>query len=129
MERLAREERGQALVELALALPFLVLLLLGILEGGLLLNAYLAVEHAAREAARAGAVGAGDEEIVERALAASPHLLPQKVEVIVAPPAGERVTGGVLEVTVRFAYQPLTLFQPWLGASLPLERTVRMRVE
>lgn len=51
-------ERGQATVELALALPFVVLALLLVLQVAVVAVARVRVEHAAREAARAAAVGA-----------------------------------------------------------------------
>jgi Flp pilus assembly protein TadG len=44
--------KGQALVELALVLPILILLLFGIIEFGRILNAYIMVSNASREAAR-----------------------------------------------------------------------------
>lgn len=44
--------RGQGLVEFALILPVLLLILLGIIEAALVFQGYLAVQHAAREAAR-----------------------------------------------------------------------------
>ena len=49
---------GQAAVELALALPVVVVLLLGMLQVALVGRDQLAVELAAREAARAAAVSA-----------------------------------------------------------------------
>jgi len=123
-------ERGQALVELALALPILVVLLLGLLEFGVLLSAYLTVEHGAREGARLGATGAGDQAIVERVVAACPGLDPARLEVVISPPASSRSTGDMLEVTVRFAYRSLTgLFEPILGPTFVVERRVMMRVE
>ncbi|MET0145166.1 MAG: TadE/TadG family type IV pilus assembly protein [Ilumatobacteraceae bacterium] len=54
----ARDERGQAAVELALALPVVVVLLLGMLQVALVGRDQLAIELAAREAARAAAVSA-----------------------------------------------------------------------
>lgn len=54
----AGTERGQAAVELALALPVVVLLLLGMLQVALVGRDQLAIELAAREAARAAAVSA-----------------------------------------------------------------------
>jgi len=47
----ARDSRGQALVEFALILPFFVVLLMGVLEFGFLLNAVLGTNFAARDAA------------------------------------------------------------------------------
>lgn len=56
-----RGERGQALIEFALAAPVLILLLLGLFEFGRGLNSYLTVITAARDAARLGAqIGASD---------------------------------------------------------------------
>ena len=47
-----RKLKGQGLVEFALILPALLMIILSIIEGALLFQAYLAVQHAAREAAR-----------------------------------------------------------------------------
>jgi hypothetical protein len=44
--------RGQGLVEFALILPALLVILFSIIEGAFLFQAYLAIQHAAREAAR-----------------------------------------------------------------------------
>jgi Flp pilus assembly protein TadG len=59
-------EQGQGLVELALVLPILLLLLFGIIEFGRVMGAGVIVTHSARDAARYGAVGATNNEIVER---------------------------------------------------------------
>ena len=47
---------GQSLVELALTLPILVLLLMGLIELGLILYAHVQVANAAREGARAASL-------------------------------------------------------------------------
>lgn len=54
-----RRDAGQAAVELALALPVVVVMLLGVVQVVVVIGDRLAVELAAREAARAAAV-AGD---------------------------------------------------------------------
>ena len=48
-------ERGQSLVELAIALPVVMLLLLGMLEFGFAFSHHLTLEYATREGARTGA--------------------------------------------------------------------------
>ena len=58
-----KDQRGQAMVELALILPILLLLIMGIIEIGRMYNAYLVIDHATREGARAGSLGATDSEI------------------------------------------------------------------
>jgi Flp pilus assembly protein TadG len=53
-----RRDAGQATVELALCLPLLCLLLLGVVQVAVIVRDQLAVQLAAREAARAAAVSA-----------------------------------------------------------------------
>ena len=52
ISRLHKSERGQSLVEFALVLPILLMLVLGVLEFGWMLNAKVTVNSAAREGAR-----------------------------------------------------------------------------
>jgi Flp pilus assembly protein TadG len=64
--RRRRHERGQAMVELALSAPILIMLLMGLIEFGHGLNAYLTVVNSARDAARLGAQkGAGQTALLE----------------------------------------------------------------
>ena len=49
-----RGERGQAIIELALTLPLLLLIVLGIFDFGLMFQKYEVVTNAAREGARVG---------------------------------------------------------------------------
>ena len=55
-----RGEKGASLVEFALIAPFLILLLLGVIEFGYLFGEFNDVRHGAREGARAAAVNAGN---------------------------------------------------------------------
>jgi Flp pilus assembly protein TadG len=48
--RIAREDRGQSLVEVALVLPLLLLIVLGLVDAGRLFSFKIAVTNAAREA-------------------------------------------------------------------------------
>jgi len=51
------KDKGQGLVEMALLLPFLLVLLVGLVELGVALNRQIVVVNAAREGARFGAAG------------------------------------------------------------------------
>ena len=64
-------ERGQGLVEMALILPFLLVLVIGIVELGIALNRQLTVVNAAREGARFGAFGATPGDIHAQTLLAT----------------------------------------------------------
>ncbi len=66
--RRCRSGRGQATVELALALPVVLLGLLLVVQAGLVVAAHVATVHAAREAARAVAVD-GRPGVADRAAA------------------------------------------------------------
>jgi hypothetical protein len=61
--RKVSNERGAAVVELALVLPILLTVLLGIVEFGRAYNTKISLTHAAREGARAAAVGYDDDEV------------------------------------------------------------------
>lgn len=52
----SHQETGQALIEMVLILPVILLILAGVFDFGRVLHAYVVVENAAREAAFAGAV-------------------------------------------------------------------------
>lgn len=106
------DERGQALVEFSLVLPIVLLLLLGILQVGLILNARQTVENAARIAADAYARTLSTAEADSEAVRAADQLRPRLV-----PPVGTidyAVIGATrVEVCVR---------RTWLRC---LERTTR----
>jgi TadE-like protein len=56
--RFRRCDRGQAVIELALTLPLLLLVLCGVLDFGFMFQRYEVVTNAAREAARVGVLPA-----------------------------------------------------------------------
>jgi len=66
-----RRERGQGLLELAVILPVLLILLMGLVEVGYALRDYLVVVNASREGCRFAARGRySDEDVVERTVSA-----------------------------------------------------------
>jgi Flp pilus assembly protein TadG len=71
-----RRDAGQAAVEFAIALPLVIVLVLGIVQLVVVARDQLAVELAAREAARAASVSAGPEASAERAAEAATALQP-----------------------------------------------------
>jgi Flp pilus assembly protein TadG len=67
LRRIVRKEDGTAMVELALALPFLVALVFGILDFGRAYNYWLDSTHLANEAARMAAVGQPIDRVLDGA--------------------------------------------------------------
>lgn len=107
-----RSERGQALVEMALVLPVLVLLIFGIIEFGRVFNAYLIITNAAREGARAGIVGATDLKILQTVEGSATTLDTLQLTVTITPSSAYRVRGSSLTVDVDY---PVTLYAPVIG--------------
>jgi Flp pilus assembly protein TadG len=117
--------RGQATVELALALPLVVLLVLAIVQVGLVVRASVLVTHVAREGARAAAVDA-DPGAARAAVVDASSLEPDRLAVAV------RGRGGPgTDVTVTVSYLMVTDV-PIVGAlvgDVTLSASATMRVE
>lgn len=61
VSRLLRNEDGVSLIELAIILPILLILVIGIIEFGFIFNDYIILTGAAREGARVAVAGKVDE--------------------------------------------------------------------
>jgi Flp pilus assembly protein TadG len=117
----AGAERGQAAVELALALPVVVVLLLGMLQVALVGRDQLAIELAAREAARAASVSA---DPVAAARLAAERVTPLR-------PLSVAVTVGAGAVTVTVTHPSATdvAMVGHLIGDVDLRATVSMALE
>ncbi len=102
------KDRGQATVELALALPLLCLILLGMVQVAVVGRGQLAVQLAAHEAVRAAAVSA---DPVAAADAAAHHAISLR-------PLNVEVTSDDTTITVRVSYIDQTEVS-MVGALLP----------
>lgn len=130
MKRFVRYSEGQGLVEMALVLPILLLLFMGIFEFGRILGAYMVINNLAREGARYGVVGHDDTEIVELIDTKRLWLDTSKLEVNITPYQAERTKGNPLEVRVGYS---IDLVTPVMSEILPdpviLSTSCSMRVE
>lgn len=123
--------RGQAIVELALVLPILLLVILGTVNLGWLVTSQLILTHAAWEGARAGATLSdpvqGDEEIMAAVLRAAAGLDNTRLVTEISPGQDEYPRNQPWPMprghplTIRLQY-PLTL-------NLPVAVTVPLRAE
>lgn len=129
---LVKSQKGQAMVELALTLPVIVLLLFGILEFGRISYSYIVITHAAREGARAGAVGKSDAEIMAtiRENAPLPDADTNLHITELEPSESARTPGLLLTVEVAYDVQLVTpLFDELLPNPVRIKSRVTMRVE
>lgn len=100
---MARRDEGQATVELALVLPLLMTLALGMLQVALIARDQILVVHAAREAARHAAVDPRPAAVRSAATRAAKALKPEALTVEVS-----RAAGRTSAVTVSVAYRAPT---------------------
>lgn len=113
LKTLKQNREGQAMVEMALVLPVLILIMFGIIEFGRVFNSYLVVTNAAREAARVGVVGATDTEIINTVKNAAGTLKVSKLNWNITPSATNRVRGASLKIKVTY---PVDIYAPVIGS-------------
>lgn len=123
MRSRAREDGGQATVELALVLPLVCLMMLAIIQVGLIVHAHLLVVHAAREGVRAAAVD--DHPFAAQiAVIAGAPLDPGQLDVDVDD-AGD----GRVRVEVRYRYDTSVPIVGSLFGDVDLSASAVMRRE
>lgn len=133
MRQRLRNDRGANLVEFALVMPFLLLLLLGMVEFSWTLATNLDVKQGAREGARLTAVNfpGTDNAAMAAEICNRMDLVGDDTATIItwasdgSPDVGEGVT-----VTVSTPHSTLTGFVDWaFGALTTLDSTVEIRIE
>ena len=105
--RILRGEAGQSLAELALALPILMAVVIGIFEFGRAWNVRQTVTHAAREAARMAVIRTSSsddiEAVIEDRLSAA-ALDPEQATVSVTGMGGLPGTATTIEVSYPYTF-------------------------
>lgn len=125
-----KNEKGQSLVEFAILLPILLLILMGILEFGIMLNSYLTINNSAREGARLGIVAGSDLEIRELIYNISPNIDTGNLIVNITPSEGSRKSGGTLTVEIIYNYQvTIPIISNILSDVVVLKAQTSMRIE
>ena len=134
-----KNERGQSLVEVALIIPALLILFLGIAELGFYLYTHVQVANATREGARYGSLcrlnnqcGTALPAAVKAAVLAEANL-PTSTTVDVqpnpaplVPPAGTSIT---VTVVYTFTSPFVSNFVPMFPAQLPIQHIVVMHFD
>lgn len=114
IRKFLKDDRGQALVELALIMPLLIMLLFGVIEFGRVFNAYLTVTSASREGARAATLGADNSTIQQKVKEATPHFDQSKLTVDIVP-FSDRKRGDSVSITVNYS---IKLYAPLIDIAL-----------
>ncbi len=111
MTNMLKNEKGAAAVEFALLLPLLVLILMGILVFGLVLNNYLEITHAAREGVRWASLRASFAEVEAKAKTAAPGIDWTQATLTISgvpDPPTEADQGNPVTVTVTYDIGAIT---------------------
>lgn len=133
--RLRRDSRGQAIVELALILPVFLLMVLGMIDLARAWNAKQVITDAAREAARRGVVDDPDVSVayvegVARSAIANAGFNPDLASFYHEGINGNKNTELLFEITYPYEFQFMTLFMNLFGGNtIQLETRIVMRNE
>lgn len=130
IKRILKNNKGQSLVELAILLPVLLLILMGIFEFGRVMNNYLIITQLAREGARAASVGKEDTEIIQVINSFSNTLDTSKLTVNISPEISSRKRGTDVTVTVGYDVDIIIpIIETLVPDPLHIEAQTIMRVE
>jgi len=128
LDKYIKNNRGQALVEFALVLPVLVLLIIGSMEFGLVINQYMVLAEAAREGARSAALGGSDTDVITVVQTAASQIDTTQLTITILPAL--RIRGSGVTVTVRKPVQAITpLISPFFPSGFKMQGAATMRVE
>ena len=126
-----RTPRGQSLVEFALALPLLVLLLVGVFDLGRAVYASNAVSNAAHAGARVAIVNQNQADIVTAAASKAVAVEPIAVSAPAydCPPTNAPGVGCLVSVTVTYQYAAATPLIDRITGPITISSTVTMPME
>jgi Flp pilus assembly protein TadG len=121
-------ERGQAAIEFALAVPFLLMFVFFISDMALLGYSYVSVTNAVREGARCAAVGGTDDAVETRVQNTSGGLANFSTASVTARDA---FVGGDVTVEAEYEYDWITPvgLVPGMAGTLDFTKSVTMRTE
>ncbi len=127
---LKKDQRGQSIVELALILPVLLILFMGVIEFGRIFHNYLIITNASREGARIAILGKSDQEINNRISSVSFGLSEENLQTQITPSPEQRKTGILTTVEVRYNLSLLfPLFSSICPDPLTLTSKTTMQIE
>jgi Flp pilus assembly protein TadG len=113
--RRSRDEQGAAMVELAIILPVLLMLVVGIIEFGRAYSTQVAIQAAAREGARELALGQPDVDA--RTRAAAPSVDIDTITQTPCPSSGDGQASVTIEETFTFGIPFVPLVPKTLRAT------------
>jgi len=132
LKTVSRDERGAAVIEMAFALPALIILLWMVVQLGLVLRAMAGIQHALGEGARTATVypyqaPSTSNTAIEDAMNAAVYGIGPGDFDIVPPDEGTQDGGTYLDLSVTYTQHTDFLFFP--GPTISVERHKRVWVD
>lgn len=128
--KVLKNKKGQSLVEFAIILPLLLLIVMAIIEFGMMLNSYIALENASREGARIGIIGSSNSEIQNQIITISPSLNSSLLTVNITPSESSRRSGDPLTVRLTYNYNlTVPVISSLFNKVIILNAETTMRIE
>lgn len=111
-----KNEKGQSMVEMALVLPILLLILMGIFDMGRIMYTYMHLQLATQESVRLGGLGRDDAAITTFAREYIHVGDPSDLKVNISPNDSTRDSGDYMSVTLEY---PVDYITPLISKVLP----------
>ena len=117
-----QKESGQALVEMALVLPILLLLLFGIIEMTMIGFTYITIQNAVSAGANMAVIGGNDDQVRQAVIDASPGLTASLLDAgtKIEPPTPTDIQLPPHDVTITVTYPVNLIFSVIPGLPNPL---------
>lgn len=128
--KLLKNKKGQSIVELAIVLPILLIILMGIFEFGRVMNAYMVITNASREGARLASVGESYSTVIEKIEDATYPLDVNKLQINISPSEYSRSRGDSVVVNITYDIDIIIpIIQNIVPDPMHLESQTTMRIE
>lgn len=125
-----KQDDGQATLELALALPVVLIALLLIVQVGVVVRDALALAQAAREGVRVAAITADDDAATDAVRDAAGPLDESRVDIAIEPGQADRHRGDAVSVSLRYRERlTIPVISSIVDIDVPLRAAATMRAE
>ncbi len=125
-----KKKKGQALVEIALALPILLLFFCGIVDFGRILHAGATLNMVSQESVRLAGLGKSDSEVTEFAKDKAYFKDKTEIDVSITPGDTLRKSGDYVTVDITYNVKYITpLANLFLNSSYVVHSKSTIRVE
>lgn len=101
-------KKGQSIVEMALILPIIMLLFMGIVDFGRIMNSQIQISSASRSGARIAAIGKTDAEIINFINLSTSTLKVENLIITITPNQASRSSEDIVTILVEYDISIIT---------------------